>query len=624
MGDAAYIASTLGLLAFLALSFHLIGQPVLRWAMRGAQSNRAERWLLTLATGMGSAMALLAAAGAFGLLTRLTLAVIFGVALLANAVQWLAECRRAGQRLTFKATLAGPMRSWVAPSAAAGWAIALAALPVLVFAIIGPLGGDSYIYHLPQAREMADSGRLAVNEHLQVPLHPHYYHLLHASALLLWDDRLANALHAASAVLATAGIYYLGRIWVGRLAALIASALFALLATGIHSHFAVLTSAYVGYGTAVFTPFAYHCLARALTEASGRLLCLAGLLMGVSLGIKTQAWVGVPAFAALGAVAAWRIGRLGPVAGAGLAALLVGGFWYLRNFLVSGDPFHPLLGNWLGHWGWNAGDLAMMHQWLDERSGLSAMQWLLVAPALAMPLLVRAKGGVAPGLAFASCAGLVTWVVTSFHDRFLLSIAPVILLASGWVLVKAGQAVRRRLPAGVASLGWKPPEFSGAARRAVIAIGAAWAIGGVAALAVATRIVCGEVVCAARIDGVEAQRVLREFGHRDWLKIYELDLMHARWDIGRDVVGGPHGPARYRDLTALEGDGQAVEAHLRRFGRNALLVNTASERHQLPVTESFRRRFAACGRHGHVALYVLRQALAERSGPDWPPAACGG
>ncbi|MCY3839900.1 MAG: hypothetical protein OXH09_14805 [Gammaproteobacteria bacterium] len=357
MATGAYIVATLGLLMLFGVGWLLIGRPVL-WLILGDDLPRgAERRLLTLATGMAGCMVVLAALASAGWLNAGAVAVVLAVALAANLA--MARRRPGAAPVRFRDGIAR-LQVVLHRNATAVAVVCLLSLPLLVSAVTGSFGGDSYIYHLPQARLFADTGRLAVNEHLQVPLHPHYYHLLYAVALLAWDDRLANAIHAASAALSVLGLYFLGRIWVGRGAALLACALYVAFAASIHSAPAAAVSAYVGYGTAVFTLFAYHCLGRALVDANGRMLCLACLLMGVSLGIKVQAWVGVPAFAMLAVAAVPKIRRFGPVFAAGLLAGVVGGFWYLRNFLVSGDPFHPLGGNVFGHWSWNAADLAQM------------------------------------------------------------------------------------------------------------------------------------------------------------------------------------------------------------------------------------------------------------------------
>ena len=622
----AYLAATLGLLALFGIVWTLIGRPVLRLILGGNRPQGAEGFLLTLATGMAGSMVLLAVLGVFGVLNGVAVAAVVALALLANLAM---AVRRHG---------ASPIRGRGGPARLlaglrrhafrAGF-VCLVSLPVLVAAVTGSFGGDSYTYHLPQARLFADSGHLAVNENLQVPLHPHYYHLLYAVALLVWDDRLANVLHAASAVFSVAGLYFLGRIWVGRGAALLACAMYAAFAATIHSAPAVAVSAYVGYGTAVFTLFAYHCIGRALADANGRMLCLACLLMGISLGIKTQVWVGMPAFAVLALIALWRIRRPGPAAAACLTAAVVGGFWYVRNFLVSGDPFHPLGGNVFGHWAWNAADLNDMREWIAARSGLDALQWLLLAPAPAMlpfahrSLRAARRAGadrVRYTLALTSLAGLATWIATSFHDRFLLSIAPVILLASAtavatvlglvgrsWATLATGFAVRVRKTA---------------IRLIATILAATVSVLGVVVVGQHNAVVCGGLYCSTILEGIEPRRVLGEFDEKDRLRIYELYLSHAKYYfLDRDVLGGWVGPSRYRDLVAKGGDGAAIAAHLAALGRNALLVNVLATGGEFPLSGSFLDHFAPCGRHGRAALFVRRNALPEDAG-NWPPPRC--
>ena len=621
----AHIAATLGVLALFGIGWTLIGRPVLRLILGENRLQGAEGFLLTLATGMACSMAVLAVLGVFGGLNGVAVVAVVGLALLANLAM---DVRGDGVSPTWgRDGLAKPLAGLRRHAFPVG-SVCLVSLPVLMTAVTGGFGGDSHVYHLPQARLIADNRALAVDEHLQVPLHPHYYHLLYAVALLVWDDRLANAIHAASAALSVAGLYYLGRVWVGRGTALLACAMYGAFAATIDSAPSVAVSAYVDYGTAVFTLVAYHCIGRALADADGRMLCLACLLMGVSLGIKTQAWVGVPAFATLALVACARVRRPGPVVAACLVAAVVGGFWYVRSFLVSGDPFHPLGGNLFGHWAWNAADLEGVLEWISARSGLDALQWLLVAPAPAMLLFARRSVDAAPtvngvrgALALASLAGLATWAVTSFHGRFLLSIAPVILLASATAVATVLGRVRGR--------SWATLETTFAVRvrkttlHLVATILAAWAsVLGLVVVSQHNTVVCGGLYCSTILDGIEPRRILGEFAEHDRLRIYALYFSHANYYfLDRDVMGGWVGPARYRDLVALGGDGDAIAAHLAALGRNALLVNVWATGGDFPLSGSFLDHFAPCGRYGGAALFVRRNALPEDAG-NWPPPDC--
>jgi len=210
-----YILTTLALLALLALNFYLLGRPIIHlMALRGC-TGPAERRLLTMATGMGLHMVLCAALGAFGQFNLAAVGAVFGVSLAANIAATLAA-RRAGVSL---AAVKARGAAWLAACSQNTHQILIIAClsaPFLYAAIALASGMDGYDYHLPQARLIAEGGRLAVNEHLRHPLHPHYFHLLYATALLIWDDRLANVMHTASGILSALGVYYLGRVWVGR------------------------------------------------------------------------------------------------------------------------------------------------------------------------------------------------------------------------------------------------------------------------------------------------------------------------------------------------------------------------------------------------------------------------
>ena len=632
MPVAGYIAATLGMLVLFGIGWALIGRPVLKLILGEDRPGGAEGGLLTLASGMASCMVLLALLGSVGALNLVAVSAVLVAALAANFAMAGRRRSTVPTRDVLAKLLAGVRRH-----ASTIVIVSLLSLPLLVSAITGSFGGDSYIYHLPQAKLLGDTGRLAVNEHLQHPLAPQYYHLLYAVALLAWDDRLANAINAASVVLCVVGLYCLGRIWVGRVAALLACAMCVAFAATLSP--AVAVSAHLDYGTAVFTLFAYHCLGRAMADSNGRMLCLACLLMGVSLGIKTQAWVGIPAFAVLAVAALPNIRRPGPILAAGMLAVVVGGFWYARSFLVSGDPFHPLGGNVLGHWGWNAADLEWLHQWLADRSGLDTLQWLLVAPALATVVLARRPVPVVSGareapntgvvrgaLAVASLAGLATWVVTSFYDRFLLSIAPVVLLASATVVVTALRWVWVRTAERRGNTYRRVRDSrhikarSGTIVMVAVVLATVTSALGVRLVGWINEVRCGGLHCSTIAEGIEPRRVLDEFGDTNRLRIYQLYLGHAYYYLGRDVLGMWVGPSRHRDLLALGGDGRAIAAHLAALGRNALLLHVEATGDDF-LSGSFLDHFAPCGSHGRVALFVRRDALPEDAG-TWPPPGC--
>ncbi|MDE0038718.1 MAG: hypothetical protein OXU77_14370, partial [Gammaproteobacteria bacterium] len=165
MAVAAYIAATLGLLALFGIVWTLIGRPVLRLILGGNRPQGAEGFLLTLATGMAGSMVLLAVLGVFGVLNGVAVAAVVALALLANLA--IAVRRHGASPIRGRD---GPVRllAGLRRHAFPAGFVCLVSLPVLVSAVTGAFGGDSHVYHLPQARLIADTGRLAVDEQLQV------------------------------------------------------------------------------------------------------------------------------------------------------------------------------------------------------------------------------------------------------------------------------------------------------------------------------------------------------------------------------------------------------------------------------------------------------------------------
>ena len=249
------------------------------------------------------------------------------------------------------------------------------------------------------------------------------------------------------------------------------------------------------------------------------------------------------------------------------------------------------------------------------------MQLLLVGPALALSLFAHRQGGVARGLSLTATVGLATWAVTSLHDRFLLSIAPVVALAWAWAAAQTLRWAWARMGAsGRLSLA---PSRTPLAVSLAVFLCALWGGVGVWIVASTSHWLCGNAVCSTTLDGRGPRHLLDRFGHKDWLRIYQLNLSWARWDMGGDVVGGWVGPSRYSDLIALGEDGGAIRTHLESFGSNALLTNDHPSEYRLAVSQSFLEQFAPCGSHRQTSLYVLRDALeAERRATDWPPAVC--
>ena len=298
--------------------------------------------------------------------------------------------------------------------------IVLALTVALTRALAPPIGWDSLVYHLTGPRLWVEFGGMVG----QVDL-PHYYfpvlvETLYAVLLLLRSDTAAQALHPALAALTVAATGLTARRFLGPAYAFPTAALL-LSGTSLVS---LAGRAYVEWGLMLFVVLAVGMLGHWQAgrehgirnpERGGRpssqstaWLILAGLFLGLALGVKYTA-AAVAAGAALVVVReGWAAGRRGGLEGPrgsltdvrgsalsprrvafgdgarssgldlvwlALPALLAAAPWYLRTWVLTGNPVYPFV---FGGWNWDD----WKADWFS-RAGTGLMQepWrILIAP----------------------------------------------------------------------------------------------------------------------------------------------------------------------------------------------------------------------------------------------------
>jgi hypothetical protein len=236
-----------------------------------------------------------------------------------------------------------------------GWRLVLAY-------VLPPYGFDALSYHLPTVAEWLQTDRLS-NSPLNVCCahYPADGELAFVwQSVFLGNDTLVDTTQVGFAVLgalAVAGLARLAGVTVA--GAVGAAALFALtpilLAQSNTAHVDVMaTSTFL---TAVYFLLRYldhWAFARSCTGGQGtpdaRLLLVSGLGAGFALGTKLNGPLVVVALACvlltrLGSACAHRRlplrAALGAVLTFALGALLVGGFWYFRDWVSFGNPVYP-------------------------------------------------------------------------------------------------------------------------------------------------------------------------------------------------------------------------------------------------------------------------------------------
>ena len=249
----------------------------------------------------------------------------------------------------------GIVRRAPRPPRLRGAPLALAALvaAALVLDLLGatapPTSADALVYHVELPHRWLGLGRIDDPYWNYAAFYPLGVEMLFAQGLALAGASAASALHGILTVLAALAVYGLAReLGGGRtLAGLAGSALFVLQGAVTWD----ATSTFIDMGLTFFTALAAWHVVRYAHGGGRPSAVLAGIACG---GAAAAKYVGPLAavFVVLPlAVLALARRRPGDLAAAVGATLAWGGAWYLKNAIVTGNPFYPLL---FGGHGWTA------------------------------------------------------------------------------------------------------------------------------------------------------------------------------------------------------------------------------------------------------------------------------
>ena len=594
------IAAALGRALLDRLGLKLPGQEPAAASWPGGSrsaSSAGLRWFFWMASGWAVWNSVLFVLGLAGLLTAGVVATVTAL-LAATSLAHLWRSRQLAARLE-----AGPAR----PGAPRGDALELWGFACLLVALtwwcIRPPGmWDDTSYHLPYARHYLEGAGISMNPNLRFPLFPHHPQLMYAVGLMAGGEIHSQVLAGAVPVALTAlGLFSLARHACGSWVA-------GALSLGVFAQFAPLGEAlgyaYVDHLLMLWVWAALLCLWMA-SQADGHAaqlpwVWLCALFAGTAASTKT--FGGLCAFLIGLAVlliprlrgrAAWRYA---------LAVSIVGGGWYLRSFLISGDPFHPLGGNLFGHFLWNAQDLAAQHQEQSthgvSRSVISLPQSLQAAGlaafavAFAVPLhpRLRRMPAVWAFLGILAAYTLV-WHTSTQVARYIGPVLPLAAFLAGlWVCGWSS-----RLEGGAAAL------LSGAGwARRVLPMGVAAALAWVPLhqwQPMSARLLSWDAWLAGR-SGVTVMRVAASRIPAQGNVLLQLGFENAVYFFPGKVIGDWFGPGRY---------GQMIECTdvCRPLPEDALFA--LAERHGARMVAINTGRFPAVAKDYMTRFEVLAQ-----------------
>ncbi len=318
----------LGFLIALAVASAGLGFRLLR-ALDLTPEHPADAWALAVPLGLGGLALAALGLGEAGALTSLGVAVVLAAGL------------ALGGRPGWSGTMAAlrSIRWGRGVSLAFDFALAVALVGTLLTALAPVTDGDALCYHLQVPKVFLAGHSATFEPDLHETIYPLTTELLYAVALALRGPVACRLIQWLLGVAFAANVAALARPSLGERARWAGAV--ALLVPAISNGMGAPLN---DVALAAFGNAAIFAWARWLDRPSGRAAILAGALAGLAIGVKYPALV-LAGLLGLGMILAagrggWKL-RVRDVALFGLAALAVGGGWYVRAYVHTGNPVYP-------------------------------------------------------------------------------------------------------------------------------------------------------------------------------------------------------------------------------------------------------------------------------------------
>lgn len=210
-----------------------------------------------------------------------------------------------------------------------------------LFKALSPeIGNDALAYHLAHPKIFVETHRIAAIEYARESLWPYFMEMLFTLGILLHDQALAKLFHFESAVLLSLGIYAFCGRYFSRNKGILAAVIF----FTTPAIFTQAGYAYIDITIALYAFMSFYLFLIWRGQGRSRDLILSGIFCGVCMSIK---YLGSYVFICMIAVFVYHWlsernkGMLKALLIFSVAAGAVAFVWYLRSFLITGNPFYP-------------------------------------------------------------------------------------------------------------------------------------------------------------------------------------------------------------------------------------------------------------------------------------------
>ena len=221
-------------------------------------------------------------------------------------------------------------------------------------ALAPPTGHDALVYHLAWPKCFARDNSISHIPYSRTSLWPYFMEMLFTLGIILKNGIVAKLFHLLMGMLTALAVFSLSRRYLSLQLSIMAS-IICFLTPGV---FTQATYAYVDLASAFFTFLSVYSFFLWFNSGSKRWIVLVGVFCGVTMGVKyLGAYTCVTLTIGLLVAIFWTKKLRVPegikiiLIFAGVA-IVVAMPWYIRSFIVVGNPVYPFMHEIFGGAGW--------------------------------------------------------------------------------------------------------------------------------------------------------------------------------------------------------------------------------------------------------------------------------
>jgi hypothetical protein len=453
------ISLTLFIWLLLIYLHHALGK-VLLIAITKSDSHRSIVSSLALPFGLGISGSIIGFLGMLGCLSEAVLLIYLGVLVIALA---------SDLTVLVGSSLARISDFFQHPYKAAGFvryvkisAVVIAGLS-FTNTLVPPWSYDGLMYHLPGPDQFLEAGRIFPNIDNWYVNGPFAIEMLFSIGLALGDAILPKLIHWSFGISLFAITYSFAKSWFDQeIAWFSIIVLLSIPIIPIISGFA-----YIDLAWATFEFAGFACILLWQEQDENRWLIISGALFGLAVGTKYLGLMGLATAAICFFLIQVRnkFSRIVPdLISFGLPVLILGLPWYLKNWILLGNPVYPL---YFGGPGWDQARLDLYMGYLNEfGTGRTLKDIILIPinvytrhaefgavfnrndiPSILFPLTITLM--FLPKKARIYELGIILflrsafWLIGSHQIRFLLPIYPILAILTGYTIRQLIFQIRR-------------------------------------------------------------------------------------------------------------------------------------------------------------------------------------